>query len=45
MPIHTEPAFLIGLIADKNPSAIAVLSALAIHRHNPKIAEVVTAGG
>jgi HEAT repeat protein len=30
--------FLIGLIADKDPSARAALSALAIHRHNPKIA-------
>jgi HEAT repeat protein len=29
--------FLIGLIAGKDPYARAALSALAIHRHNPKI--------
>ena len=35
--------FLIGLIAGKDPSARAALSALAIHRHNPKIAASIAA--
>jgi HEAT repeat protein len=35
--------FLIGLIASKDPSASAALSALAIHRHNPKITASIAA--
>jgi HEAT repeat protein len=35
--------FLIGLIAGKDPSARAALSALAIHRHNPKITASIAA--
>jgi HEAT repeat protein len=35
--------FLIGLIAGKDPSARAALSALAIHRDNPKIAASIAA--
>jgi len=35
--------FLIGLIAGKNPSARAALSALAIHRQNPKITASIAA--
>jgi HEAT repeat protein len=35
--------FLIGLIAGKDPCARAALSALAIHRHNPKITAAVAA--
>jgi HEAT repeat protein len=36
--------FLVGLIADKGPDARAALSALAIHRHNPKVtASIATA--
>jgi HEAT repeat protein len=35
--IPTANDFLIGLIAGKDPSARAALSALAIHRDNPKI--------
>ncbi len=41
--------FLIGLIAGKDPSARAALSAMAVHRHNPKstasIAAAVEANG
>ncbi len=33
--------FLIGLIAGKDPGARAALSALAIHRHNPKITATI----
>jgi len=35
--------FLIGLIAGKDPSACAALSALAIHRDNPTITASITA--
>jgi HEAT repeat protein len=35
--------FLIGLIADKDPSARAALSALAIHRDNPKLTASIAA--
>jgi HEAT repeat protein len=35
--------FLIGLIAGKDPSARAALSALVIHRHNPKITASIAA--
>ncbi len=35
--------FLIGLIAGKDPNARAALSALAVHRHNPKITASITA--
>jgi HEAT repeat protein len=35
--------FLIGLIAGKDPSARGALSALAIHRHNPKICASIAA--
>ena len=35
--------FLIGLIAGKDPSARAALSALAIHRENPKITASIAA--
>jgi HEAT repeat protein len=35
--------FLIGLIAGKDQSARAALSALAIHRHNPKITASIAA--
>jgi hypothetical protein len=35
--------FLIGLIAGKDPSARAALSALAIHRNNPKITASIAA--
>jgi HEAT repeat protein len=35
--------FLLGLIAEKDPSARAALSALAIHRHNPKITASIAA--
>jgi len=35
--------FLFGLIASKDPSARAALSALAIHRHNPKITGSIAA--
>jgi HEAT repeat protein len=35
--------FLIGLIAGKDPSARAALSALAIHRQNPKITTSIAA--
>ena len=35
--------FLIGLIAGKDPSACAALSALAIHRDNPKITASIAA--
>lgn len=35
--------FLIGLVAGKDPSARAALSALAIHRHNPKITADIAA--
>jgi HEAT repeat protein len=35
--------FLIGLIAGKDPNARAALSALAIHRHNPKITASIAA--
>jgi HEAT repeat protein len=35
--------FLIGLIADKDPSACAALSALAIHRDNPNISARIAA--
>ncbi len=39
----TANDFLIGLIAGKDPSARAALSALAIHRDNPKITGSVAA--
>ena len=35
--------FLIGLIAGKDPSARSALSAMAIHRHNPKITASIAA--
>ncbi len=35
--------FLIGLIAGKDPNARAALSALVIHRHNPKITATIAA--
>jgi HEAT repeat protein len=35
--------FLIGLIAGKDPSARAALSALAIHKENPKITARIAA--
>ena len=35
--------FLIGLIVSKDPSAVTALSALTIHRHNPKITADVAA--
>ncbi len=35
--------FLIGLIAGKDPNARAALSALAVHRHNPKITASIAA--
>ena len=35
--------FLIGLIAGKDPSARAAVSALAIHRENPKITASIAA--
>lgn len=35
--------FLIGLIAGKDPNARAALSALTIHRHNPKITAAIAA--
>lgn len=41
MPVAND--FLIGLIAGKNPSARAALSALAIHRDNPKITASIAA--
>ncbi|HZV05370.1 MAG TPA: HEAT repeat domain-containing protein [Gemmataceae bacterium] len=41
MPAANE--FLIGLIAGKDPSARAALSALAIHRDNPKITASIAA--
>jgi HEAT repeat protein len=39
----TANDFLFGLIADKDPSARAALSALAIHRDNPKITARIAA--
>lgn len=41
LPAATD--FLIGLIAGKDPSARAALSALAIHRDNPKIVASIAA--
>jgi HEAT repeat protein len=41
--LPTANDFLIGLIAGKDPSARAALTALAIHRHNPKITASVAA--
>jgi HEAT repeat protein len=41
MPTANE--FLIGMIASKDPSARAALSALAIHRDNPKITTSIAA--
>jgi HEAT repeat protein len=35
--------FLIGLIAGKDPSARAAVSALAVHRHNPKLTASIAA--
>jgi HEAT repeat protein len=41
LPAATD--FLIGLIAGKDPSARAALSALAIYRHNPKMTASIAA--
>ena len=46
LAMFRQPAandFLIGLIAGEDPSARAALSALAIHRHNPKITASIAA--
>jgi HEAT repeat protein len=46
LAMFRQPAandFLIGLIAGKDPSARAALSALAVHRHNPKITASIAA--
>jgi HEAT repeat protein len=41
--LPTAIDFLIGLIAGKDPSACGAVSALAIHRHNPRVVASIAA--